>query len=133
MNNTSKNIKVAKVKQKKQIPTQGKAYIVATFNNTIVTITDNIGNTIVQKSAGIAGFKGARRSTPYAASQAAEMASKDASNMGLKEVAVIVKGAGNGRMSAIKSIKAGGLNVLSIKDETPIPHNGCRPKKRRRI
>jgi len=132
MNNT-KNQTPAKVKTRKQVPTQGKAYVVATFNNTIITITDNIGNTIVQKSAGIAGFKGARRSTPYAASQAAEMASKDASNMGLKEVAVIVKGAGNGRMSAIKSIKAGGLNVLSIKDLTPIPHNGCRPKKRRRM
>ena len=132
MNNTKNQIP-AKVKTRKQVPTQGKANVVATFNNTIITITANIGNTIVQNSAGIAGFKGARRSTPYAASQAAEMASKDASNMGLKEVAVIVKGAGNGRMSAIKSIKAGGLNVLSIKDLTPIPHNGCRPKKRRRM
>jgi len=132
MKKTNQPAKV-KVKSRKQIPTQGKAYIVATFNNTIITITDNTGNTIVQKSAGAAGFKGARRSTPYAASQAAEMASRDASGMGLKEVAVIVKGAGNGRMSAIKSIKAGGLNVLSIKDSTPIPHNGCRPKKRRRI
>lgn len=133
MNNKTNNKSVVKTKTKKQIPTQGKAYVVATFNNTIVTITDNLGNTIVQKSAGAVGFKGARRSTPYAASQAAEMASRDASNMGLKEVAVIVKGAGNGRMSAIKSIKTGGLNVLSIKDATPIPHNGCRPKKRRRI
>jgi len=127
------NNQTSKVRARKQIPTQGKAYVVATFNNTIVTITDNIGNTIAQKSAGAVGFKGARRSTPYAASQAAEMASRDAYNMGLKEVAIVVKGAGNGRMSAIKSIKAGGLNVLSIIDLTPIPHNGCRPKKRRRI
>lgn len=130
---TNNKNQTTKTKSKRQIPTQGKAYVVATFNNTIITITDNLGNTMVQKSAGVAGFKGARRSTPYAASQAAEMASKDASNMGMKEVAVIVKGAGNGRMSAIKSIKTGGLNVLSIKDATPIPHNGCRPKKRRRI
>jgi len=127
------SVKTTKSKIRKQVPTQGKAYVVATFNNTIVTITDNIGNTITQKSAGAVGFKGARRSTPYAASQAAEIASKNACNMGMKEVAVIVKGAGNGRMSAIKSIKTGGLNVLSIKDLTPIPHNGCRPKKRRRI
>jgi len=125
--------KTAKRKIRKQVPTQGKAYVVATFNNTIVTITDNTGNTITQKSAGAVGFKGARRSTPYAASQAAEIASQEAYNMGMKEVSVIVKGAGNGRMSAIKSIKAGGLNVLSIKDLTPIPHNGCRPKKRRRV
>ena len=94
--------------------------------------TDNEGNTISQKSAGELGFKGARKSTPYAASQVAETASRQARELGVREVSIIVKGAGGGRISAMKSIKVGGLNVISIKDATPIPHNGCRPKKRRR-
>ena len=130
----AKKQQVTKVKKTRtrQIPTQGRAYIVATFNNTIVTVTDNEGNTISQKSAGELGFKGARKSTPYAASQVAETASRQARELGVREVSIIVKGAGGGRISAMKSIKVGGLNVISIKDATPIPHNGCIPKKRRR-
>lgn len=111
----------------------GRVYITAGFNNTIISFTDPEGNVIVSGSAGKAGFKGSRRSTPYAATKAAESLAAQASEKGLKEVAVIVKGPGLGRISSIKALKTAGLNVISITDATPIPHNGCRPKKKRRV
>jgi len=112
---------------------QGIAHILATFNNTIVTITDRSGNTIAWATAGGSGFKGSRKSTPYAAQIAAGNAAKRATEMGLKEVEVFVKGPGQGRESAIRALQQAGLSVTAIKDVTPIPHNGCRPKKRRRV
>ncbi len=111
----------------------GNAYIQATFNNTIVSITDHLGNVISWSSAGQVGFSGSRKSTAYAAQLAAEQASKRALEMGLREVSVFVSGPGAGRESAIRAIQAAGLNVTMIKDTTPIPHNGCRPRKRRRV
>ncbi|HQD76677.1 MAG: 30S ribosomal protein S11 [Peptococcaceae bacterium MAG4] len=111
----------------------GVAHIKSTFNNTIVTITDEKGNTIAWASAGGVGFKGSRKSTPFAAQLAAEKASKEAMEHGLKEVQVMVKGPGAGREAAIRSLQAAGLEVSVIKDVTPIPHNGCRPPKRRRV
>lgn len=111
----------------------GKAYITAGFNNTIITVTDSDGRVICWGTAGLAGFKGARRSTPYAASVTAEQVAKKALEKGLKEVSVFVKGPGSGRANAIKSLRAGGLLVTSIADITPIPHNGCRAKNRRRV
>jgi small subunit ribosomal protein S11 len=111
----------------------GVAHIKSTFNNTIVTITDVKGNTIAWASAGGVGFKGSRKSTPFAAQMAAEKASKEAMEHGLKEVEVMVKGPGAGREAAIRSLQAAGLEVNMIKDVTPIPHNGCRPPKRRRV
>jgi len=126
--------KTKKTKKKvKQIVTSGKVYITAGFNNTIITFTDVQGNVLVSGSAGQAGFKGSRRSTPYAATKAAEALSAKAAASGLKEVSVIVKGPGLGRISSIKALKTAGLNVVSITDATPIPHNGCRPKKKRRV
>lgn len=113
--------------------TSGHAYIQATFNNTIVSITDPQGNVISWSSAGQVGFSGSRKSTAYAAQLAAEQAAKKALDMGLREVAVFVSGPGAGRESAIRAIQAAGLNVTLIKDVTPIPHNGCRPRKRRRV
>lgn len=113
--------------------TSGNAYIQATFNNTIVSITDHLGNVISWSSAGQVGFSGSRKSTAYAAQLAAEQASKRALEMGLREVSVFVSGPGAGRESAIRAIQAAGLNVTMIKDTTPIPHNGCRPRKRRRV
>lgn len=118
---------------KKAIPETGRAYISAGFNNTLITITDAQGNTLFSGSAGSSGFKGSRKSTPYAASKAAEEVATKALSAGLDEVAVIVKGPGYGRISAIKALKSAGLKILSISDVTPIPHNGCRPKKRRRV
>lgn len=112
---------------------KGAAHISSSFNNTIVTITDDKGNAISWASAGNMGFKGSRKSTPYAAQQAAETAAKSASEQGLKSVEVFVKGPGNGRETAIRAIQSAGLNITSIKDVSPIPHNGCRPPKRRRI
>jgi len=111
----------------------GHAYIQATFNNTIVSVTDPQGNVISWSSAGQVGFVGSRKSTAYAAQLAAEQAAKRAIEMGLREVSVFVSGPGAGRESAIRAIQAAGLNVNLIKDTTPIPHNGCRPRKRRRV
>ena len=113
--------------------TSGVARILATFNNTIVTITDKEGNTITWASTGSSGFKGSKKSTPFAAGIAAENAAKKAVERGVKEVEVYVKGPGAGRESAIRSIQAAGLTIRSIRDVTPIPHNGCRPQKRRRV
>ncbi|GAB6932383.1 30S ribosomal protein S11 [Calditerricola satsumensis] len=112
---------------------QGIAHIKSTFNNTIVTITDPQGNTIAWASAGTMGFKGSRKSTPFAAQMAAEAAAKAAMEHGMKTVEVQVKGPGAGREAAIRSLQAAGLEVSVIKDVTPIPHNGCRPPKRRRV
>ena len=110
-----------------------QVHIKATFNNTIVTITDKQGNTVVWGSAGLAGFKGSRKSTPFAARLAAEKAIKGAQAIGIKEVEIFVKGPGPGRESAIRAIQAAGLKVTSITDKTPVPHNGCRPPKKRRV
>ena len=118
--------------QKKNIE-RGAAHIHSTFNNTIVTITDEVGNAISWASAGELGFKGSRKSTPFAAQMAAETASKTAMEHGLKKVDVFVKGPGAGREAAIRALQAAGIEVVSIKDVTPIPHNGCRPPKRRRV
>jgi small subunit ribosomal protein S11 len=121
-----------KRKERKNIP-RGRAYIQATFNNTIVTLTDQQGNVLAWDSAGAANFKGSRKSTPYAAQVTAENAVRKAMEHGLRQVDVFVKGPGAGRESAIRSLAAAGLQVLSIADVTPIPHNGCRPPKRRRV
>ena len=113
--------------------TVGQAHIKSTFNNTIVSITDTRGNVISWQSAGTVGFKGSRKSTPYAAGMAAESAARKAMEHGLKKVSVFVKGPGSGRETAIRSLQAAGLEVASIQDCTPIPHNGCRQVKRRRV
>ena len=118
--------------QKKNIE-RGAAHIHSTFNNTIVTLTDEAGNVISWASAGELGFKGSRKSTPFAAQMAAETASKTAMEHGLRKVEVFVKGPGAGREAAIRALQAAGIEVTSIKDVTPIPHNGCRPPKRRRV
>ena len=112
---------------------RGQAHINSTFNNTMVTLTDMQGNALSWASAGQLGFRGSRKSTPFAASEAAEVAAKKAMDHGLKTVEVFVKGPGSGRESAIRSLQAAGLEVTMIKDVTPIPHNGCRPPKRRRV
>lgn len=112
---------------------RGQAHINSTFNNTMVTITDIQGNALSWASAGQLGFRGSRKSTPFAAQEAAETAAKKAIDQGLKTVEVYVKGPGSGRESAIRSLQAAGLEVTMIKDVTPIPHNGCRPPKRRRV
>ncbi|WP_262121537.1 30S ribosomal protein S11 [Anaerococcus sp. Marseille-Q5996] len=112
---------------------RGQAHINSTFNNTMVTITDMQGNALSWASAGQLGFRGSRKSTPFAAQEAAETAAKKAIDQGLKTVEVYVKGPGSGRESAIRSLQAAGLEVTMIKDVTPIPHNGCRPPKRRRV
>lgn len=122
-----------KKKKEKKIVSEGNVYIQATFNNTIVTITDIRGNTLSWASAGGLGFRGAKKSTPYAAQTTAETAAKKAMDFGLREVHVYVKGPGVGRESAIRSMGNLGLWVKSIKDMTPIPHNGCRPRKSRRV
>jgi len=125
---------VRKPKTKKRLTShQGIAHILATFNNTIVTITDRQGNTLCWSTSGASGFHGSRKSTPYAAQIAAMNAAKKALDMGVKEVEVWVKGPGQGRESAIRSLQQAGLSVTAIKDVTPIPHNGCRPPKRRRV
>lgn len=121
-----------KRREKKNIE-HGIAHIKSTFNNTIVAITDKQGNAISWASAGTSGFKGSRKSTPFAAQQAAETAARAAMEHGLKEVECYVKGPGAGREAAIRSLQAAGLEVSMIKDVTPIPHNGCRPPKRRRV
>jgi small subunit ribosomal protein S11 len=119
-------------KVKRMVP-QGQAHIFATFNNTIVTITDTNGNTVSWASAGSSGFKGSRKSTPYAARLAAQSAAKEAQESGMQEMDVIVKGPGPGREQAIRSLQSSGIRVKSIRDITPVPHNGCRPKKKRRV
>jgi small subunit ribosomal protein S11 len=121
-----------KGKEKKNVA-NGIAHIHASFNNTIVTITDTAGNVITWSSAGNKGFKGSRKSTPFASQLAAEAAAKKAMEHGMRQVEVYVKGPGTGRESAIRSIQAAGLEIVAIKDVTPIPHNGCRPPKRRRV
>jgi small subunit ribosomal protein S11 len=119
-------------KEKKNIHV-GSAHIQATFNNTIVTITDQTGNVIAWSSSGGLGFKGSRKGTPYAAQMAAESAAKKAMDFGMKQLDVFVKGPGAGRESAIRALQAAGLDINLIKDVTPVPHNGCRPPKRRRV
>ncbi len=119
-------------KEKKNI-SNGVVHIQSTFNNTIVTITDPAGNVVAWSSAGVQGFKGSRKSTPFAAQLAAQDAVKKAMDHGMKNVEVYVKGPGPGRESALRSLQATGFNVVLIKDVTPIPHNGCRPPKRRRV
>ena len=111
----------------------GQAHIKSTFNNTIITITDPQGNVIAWQSAGTVGFKGSRKSTPFAAQMAAEACAKIAQEHGVRKVAVFVKGPGSGRETAIRSLQAAGLEIASIQDRTPVPHNGCRPRKRRRV
>ena len=124
----------ARTKGKKRLATtQGIAHIFATFNNTIVTITDRAGNAVCWSTAGASGYHGSRKSTPYAAQVAAMNAAKKALELGLKEVEVFVKGPGQGRESAIRALSQAGLSITAIKDVTPIPHNGCRPPKRRRV
>ena len=122
----------SKRKEKKHVES-GAAHIRSTFNNTIVTITDSNGNTIAWASAGGLGFKGSRKSTPFAAQMAAEQAAKAAIDQGMRSADVFVKGPGAGREAAIRALQAAGIEISSIKDVTPIPHNGCRPPKRRRI
>jgi len=125
---------VKKAKKKdRRVPTNGVAHVQASFNNTSVTLTDTDGNVISWSSAGKAGFKGSRKSTPFAAQVAAEGAAREALGLGLKRVEVWVKGPGAGREAAIRSLQAAGLEIAAIKDVTPIPHNGCRPPKRRRV
>ncbi len=124
---------VKKKKKEKRAPAQGIAHIKATFNNTIVSIADNRGNIVAWASSGNAGFKGTKKGTPFAAQLAAENAAKKAIDMGMKEISVLVKGPGSGRETAIRALQAAGMEISSIKDVTPIPHNGCRPRKRRRV
>lgn len=119
-------------RERKNIPV-GKAYIQSTFNNTVITLTDPNGNVISWASAGTVGFKGSRKSTPYAAQMAGENAARRAIDHGLRQVEVLVRGPGSGREAAIRSLQAAGIQVSSIRDVTPIPHNGCRPPKRRRV
>ena len=123
----------AKKKKRIQVDVTGKVFIKATFNNVIVTITDTYGNTIAWSSAGKNGFKGSRKNTPFAAQVSAEAAAKEAFDLGFRKVDVFVKGPGSGREAGIRSLQAVGIEVLSIRDITPIPHNGCRPPKRRRV
>lgn len=124
--------KVAK-RGKKTVESEGVAHILATFNNTIVTISDTRGNVVAWGTAGKAGFKGSKKSTPFAATVAAESVGRDAFNLGVRRVHVLVQGPGSGRESAIQALASAGLRVVSIKDVTPIPHNGCRPPKKRRV
>jgi len=122
-----------KKKKKGNVDPSGVAHIKATFNNTHITLTDKFGNVIAWATAGTSGFKGSRKSTAYAASQAASNAGAEAKTLGLANVEVRIKGPGAGRESAIRSLAVAGLNITSIKDVTPLPHNGCRPPKRRRV
>ncbi len=129
-----KKKKKFKIKKKeKKVVLNGKAYVNATFNNTIISITDNDGNVLSWSSAGSKGFKGSRKSTPYAAQVAADDAAIKASEYGLKNIDVEVKGPGSGRETALRALQARGFKILSIKDASPIPHNGCRPPKKRRV
>jgi len=122
----------SKKKDKKVVP-NGRAYIHSTFNNTVVTLTDTQGNVIGWSSAGTTGFSGSRKGTAFAAQRAGEQAARNAMDQGLRQVDVLVRGPGSGREAAIRSLQASGLLITSIRDVTPIPHNGCRPPKRRRV
>ncbi|RKY95203.1 MAG: 30S ribosomal protein S11 [Ignavibacteriae bacterium] len=124
---------VKRTKKKTQVDANGIAHIKATFNNVIVTLTDIYGNTISWSSAGKNGFKGSRKNTPFAAQVSAEAAAKEAYDLGLRKIEVLVRGPGSGREAAIRALHTAGLEISSIKDVTPIPHNGCRPPKRRRV
>lgn len=124
--------KIKKARVNRQI-TSGRVYVTATFNNTLITITDNAGNTVLAGSSGAAGFKGARKSTPYAATTAVENVGRKVWDMGLREVEVYIKGPGAGRDAALRALKTIGFNITMIADVTPIPHNGPRPKKKRRV
>lgn len=126
-----KKIKVAKKREK--VESNGIAHIKVTFNNTNITLTDIYGNVISWATSGRSGFKGSRKSTPFAAQVAAEKAAKEAKDLGLQRVEVLVKGPGSGREAAVRSLQAAGLEITAIKDVTPIPHNGCRPPKKRRV
>lgn len=125
--------KTTRRRREKKFVDRGQAHIQSTFNNTIVTITDTAGNALSWASAGQLGFRGSRKSTPYAAQMAADTAANIAMEFGLKVVEVFVKGPGSGREAAIRALQAAGLDVTMIKDVTPVPHNGCRPPKRRRV
>jgi small subunit ribosomal protein S11 len=120
-------------RKKIQVESNGAAYVKATFNNVVITLTDAYGNTISWASSGKMNFRGSRKNTPYAAQVAAQAAAKEAFDLGLRRVDVFVKGPGSGRESAVRALSAAGLEVLTIRDVTPIPHNGCRPPKRRRV
>ena len=124
---------MAKIKKEKKVASKGIANIQSTFNNTIITITDNNGNVIAWSSAGSHGFKGSRKGTPFAAQVAAEAAVKKAMEYGVRSVDVYINGPGAGREAALRSVQAAGLSISLIRDVTPIPHNGCRPPKRRRV
>ena len=128
----AKAVTSRKRREKKNIE-RGQAHIRSSFNNTIVTMSDMQGNALSQSSSGALGFRGSRKSTPFAAQMAAEAAAKTAMEHGLRKVSVFVKGPGSGRETAIRSLQAAGLEIASIQDCTPIPHNGCRPRKRRRV
>jgi small subunit ribosomal protein S11 len=126
--------KVTRIKKReRKAISKGRAYIQSTFNNTVITLTDVSGNAIAWGSSGTAGFKGSRKGTPYAAQLAAEQTARKGMEHGLKQVEVYVKGPGSGREAAIRSLQSSGLTVTGIRDVTPIPHNGCRPRKRRRV
>lgn len=135
MEKTNEEIKKTKIlkRNKKRLVSQGCAYIQATYNNTIVTITDQAGNALAWSTAGTCGFKGPKKATPYAASIIVKNVVDKIRPFGLKDVYVFVKGVGSGREAAIRAINSNGINILSIKDTTPIPHNGCRPPKVRRV
>jgi|TARA_B110000263_G_C15039997_1_gene388119 small subunit ribosomal protein S11 len=125
--------KIHRKKKKTKVDPEGIAFIKSTFNNTIISLTDKYGNSVAWSSSGSVGFKGSRKSTPFAAAQAAEKAGSEAMSRGLVSVEVRVKGPGGGRESAVRALKACGLNITAIMDVTPIPHNGCRPPKKRRV
>jgi small subunit ribosomal protein S11 len=129
----TKTVRRASGQKKKNAPAFGQAHVFASFNNTIVTFTDQQGQTICWGSAGTSGFKGSRKSTPYAARMAAQQAAQQALNLGMSEVDLYLKGPGPGRESAIRAIQSVGIKVRAIHDITPVPHNGCRPPKRRRV
>ena len=122
-----------KAKKKIQVEATGVAHVKATFNNVIITLTDLYGNTIAWASSGKMGFKGSKKNTPFAAQLTAEACAKEAMNLGLRKVEVLIKGVGSGRDAAVRSLNTTGLEVSSIKDITPLPHNGCRPPKKRRV
>ncbi len=125
--------KPTRKRSKKVVEAEGVAHIKATFNNTIITITDSSGDTVVWASAGKAGFKGSKKSTPFAATVAGEQAGREAMSMGVRRISVRVQGPGSGRESAIQALASAGLQIKSIQDVTPLPHNGCRPPKKRRV
>jgi small subunit ribosomal protein S11 len=130
---TTPTKRVPKKKKLRRIDVAGIAHIKSTFNNTIVTITDQSGCVVAWASPGVMGFKGSRKSTPFAAQQAADRAAREVLELGMKKVECWIKGPGAGREAAIRSLKSAGLEVTAVKDVTPIPHNGCRPRKRRRV